>query len=60
MNFDFNWSAVSGGAPYVTFSSLGIAFNSVSIEKLGSPDKVMVGFDVPEHGLDLSVSSFAQ
>ena len=45
MNFDFNWSAVSGGAPYVTFSSLGIAFNSVSIEKLGSPDKVMVGFD---------------
>lgn len=45
MNFNFNWSAVSGGAPYVTFSSLGIAFNSVSIEKLGNPEKIIIGFD---------------
>jgi len=45
MNYDFNWSSVSGGAPFVTFSSLGIAFNSVSISKLDSPEKIMVGFD---------------
>lgn len=45
MSFNFNWSAVSGGAPYVTLSSLGIAFNSVSIAKLGNPEKIIVGFD---------------
>ena len=45
MDYKFNWSAVSGGAPFVTFSSLGIAFNSVSIEKLGNPAQIMVGFD---------------
>jgi len=45
MGYNFNWSAVSGGAPYVTLSSLGLAFNSVSIEKLGCPEKIIVGFD---------------
>lgn len=45
MKYNFNWSAVSGGAPYITLSLLGIAFNSVSIEKLGNPEKIMVGFD---------------
>ena len=45
MNFNFNWSAVSGGAPYVTFSTLGISFNSVSISRLGNPEKIIVGFD---------------
>lgn len=45
MKYNFNWSAVAGGAPYITFSSLGIAFNSVSIEKLKTPEKIIVGFD---------------
>ena len=45
MGFKFNWNAVSGGAPYVTLSSLGIALNSVSISKLDTPRKVIVGFD---------------
>ena len=45
MKYNFNWSAVSGGAPYVTISPISIAFNSVSIEKLGSPEKIVVGFD---------------
>jgi hypothetical protein len=49
MDFNFNWSAVSGGAPYATLSSLGIAFNSVSIEKLGNPEKVMIGFDEDQY-----------
>jgi hypothetical protein len=56
MNYDFNWSSVSGGAPFVTFSSLGIAFNSVSIAKLGSPEKVMIGFD--ENNLVIGVRSY--
>jgi len=45
MKYNFNWSAISGGAPYVTISQTSIAFNSVSIEKLGNPEKVDVGFD---------------
>jgi hypothetical protein len=45
MGYNFNWIAVSGGAPYVTLSSFGIAFNSVSIEKLNTPEKILVGFD---------------
>lgn len=45
MPFDFNWNAVSGGAPYVTISTISIAFNSVSIDKLDNPEKVIVGFD---------------
>lgn len=45
MPYNFNWNAVSGGAPYVTISSIALAFNSVSIEKLGNPEKVIVGFD---------------
>jgi hypothetical protein len=45
MKYNFNWSAVSGGAPYVTISTIALAFNSVSIEKLGNPERVIVGFD---------------
>ena len=45
MNYNFNWSAISGGAPYITLSSLGIAFNSVSIERLSNPKKILIGFD---------------
>jgi hypothetical protein len=45
MSFNFNWSAVGGGAPYVTISTISIAFNSVSVGKLGNPEKVIIGFD---------------
>jgi len=45
MKYNFNWNAVSGGAPYVTISTIALAFNIVSIEKLGSPERVIVGFD---------------
>ncbi len=45
MSFNFNWNAVSGGAPYVTISTLTIAFNSVSVDRLGCPEKIVVGFD---------------
>lgn len=55
MLYNFNWSAVSGGAPYVTISSLGLAFNSVSIEKLGCPEKIIVGFDEEQCAIGIKV-----
>lgn len=55
-SYNFNWNAISGGAPYITFSSLGIAFNSVSISKLGNPQKVIIGFD--EDNLAIAVKPY--
>ncbi|MBR6475260.1 MAG: hypothetical protein IKS98_07395 [Lachnospiraceae bacterium] len=48
MNYNFDWNIVSEGAPYVTISKLGIAFNMASIKKLGSPEYVMLGFDADQ------------
>jgi len=45
MSYNFNWSIVSGGAPYVTIASLGISFNSAAVSKLGNPEQIIVGFD---------------
>lgn len=45
MNFNFDWNYVSAGAPYVTVSELGLAFNSPAISLLGNPEDVVVGFD---------------
>lgn len=45
MKFDFDWNYVSAGAPYVTVSELGLAFNTLSINLLGIPEEVVVGFD---------------
>jgi len=56
MNYSFNWSAVSGGAPYITISSLGISFNSVSIEKLKNPEKILIGFD--EENMMLGIKEY--
>lgn len=45
MEFKFDWNYVSTGAPYVTISELGLAFNSPAISLLGNPENVVVGFD---------------
>lgn len=45
MNFNFDWNYVSAGAPYVTISELGIAFNTPAISLLKNPEYVVVGFD---------------
>ena len=45
VKYNFNWSVVSKGSPYMTFTSIGINLNSSSVEKLGKPEKVIVGFD---------------
>lgn len=54
--YSFDWSIVSGGAPYITISALGIAFNSVSITKLGNPDKIIIGFD--EKNLVIGIKAY--
>lgn len=46
-NFDFDY--IKNGTPIVTLSSLGISFNRASIDLLGSPEKVLVGYDVDAH-----------
>lgn len=46
-NFDFNY--IKRGAPIVTLSSLGISFNRASVDLLGNPEKVLVGYDVDAH-----------
>jgi hypothetical protein len=45
MKFNFDWNYVSAGAPYVTVSELGLAFNTPAISLLGNPEEVIVGFD---------------
>lgn len=45
MNFNFDWNYVSSGAPYVTVSDLGLAFNSSAISLLKNPEDVVIGFD---------------
>lgn len=42
-NFDFNF--VRGGAPIVTFSSIGLAFNAGARSLLGYPKQVDIGYD---------------
>lgn len=43
--FNFNYEFVSSGAPIVTLSALGIAFNPLSRSLLGYPDAINIGFD---------------
>jgi len=45
MDFNFDWNIVPAGAPYITISSSGLAFNYPSIKLLGNPEEVVVGFD---------------
>ena len=45
MEFNFDFSYIKGGAPIVTLSSFGIAFNKGSIDALGNPEKVIIGYD---------------
>ena len=45
MDFDFDFSYLKNGAPVVTLSSLGIAFNKGAIDMLGAPEQVIIGYD---------------
>ena len=43
--FNFDFEFIKAGAPIVTLSSLGIAFNPLSRSLLGHPEAVNLGFD---------------
>ena len=45
MAYNFDFSNLKNGAPAVTLSSFGIAFNKGAIESLGVPDQVIIGYD---------------
>ena len=44
-DFNFNFEFVKAGAPIVTISSLGLAFNSLSRSLLDKPEEIEIGFD---------------
>ena len=45
MAYNVDFSYLKNGAPAVTLSSFGIAFNKGAIESLGVPDQVIIGYD---------------
>lgn len=45
MEYSFLWTAPSAGAPLVSIASYGITFNSLVIDMLKRPAKVLLGFD---------------
>lgn len=48
-NFDFNF--IKSGAPIVTISGFGLAFNKISRNLLGFPRKINIGFDENAHAI---------
>lgn len=48
-SFDFNF--VKSGAPIVTISTLGLAFNRLSRSLLGFPEKINIGYDENAHAI---------
>ena len=47
MAYNFDFSYLKNGAPAVTLSSFGIAFNKGAIESLGTPDQVIIRISRP-------------
>ena len=45
MEFNFDWDCISAGAPYITISETGLAFNLPAINLLNNPEEVILGFD---------------
>jgi len=51
--FKFDFSYLKNGAPVVTLSSFGIAFNKGAIESLGVPDQVIIGYDQEQRAIGI-------
>jgi hypothetical protein len=51
MTYNFDFSYLKNGAPAVTLSSFGIAFNKGAIESLGTPDQVIIGYDPDQQAI---------
>ena len=45
VEYNFDFAYLKNGAPIVTLSSLGIAFNKGAVDAIGSPAQVIVGYD---------------
>ncbi len=56
-NFDFDY--IKKGTPIVTLSSLGISFNRASVDLLGNPEDVLVGYDVNAHVIGVKAAEEA-
>lgn len=57
MDFHFDWNYVASGAPYVTISELGLAFNSPAISLLNNPENVLVGFDKDQMAIGIMAAN---
>lgn len=51
MAYNFDFSFLKNGNPVVTLSAFGIAFNKGAIESLGSPERVIIGYDPQAHAI---------
>lgn len=49
--YEFDFDFVRGGAPIVTLSAIGIAFNAGARSMLGHPAQVDIGYDERAHAL---------
>ena len=45
MKFNFDWTIVTAGAPYVTISETALGFNLPSVALLNNAENVIVGYD---------------
>lgn len=55
MEYNFDWKFIQAGAPLVTLTDFGIAFNSLAISLLGSPEQVVIGFDSENNVIGVKV-----
>lgn len=53
INYSFDFNFVKAGAPIVTLSSLGIAFNRLSRSLLGFPQRINIGYDENAHAIGI-------
>ena len=51
MSFSFDFNFLKNGAPIVTLSALGLAFNRGAIDILGVPERVIIGYDEKNHAI---------
>jgi hypothetical protein len=58
MSYSFDFGFIkAGGAPIITISKLGLAFNKISRCKLGYPDKIEIGYDDKAHAIGVRAHS---
>ena len=56
MHFNFAWNYVASGAPYVTTSELGLAFNGPAANMLNNSENIAIGFDEARLTIGVKIS----